>query len=225
MPLDDLSFIIENDINPIIIFNKKGNMLFLNKSAELLCSMHISQELYSLSLSYAPKNFGSKMSYIDLYYGGESFYGIMVAYQNENNICLVLYKKNIQHTINDDNIRSNINSLLESSIEYFKIKNKSKISLLTDSDIPLINTNQNKFLILMRKTLDSHNEANHININLNIKLGAMIKINDKKHHIIQLQIKSNKRNTANDEEIKKIAKDNNILMFFNEAMNVLEIIA
>ncbi len=224
MPLDDLSFILENDINPFIIFNSSGEISFLNKSANMFSSAHISKELYALALEYAPKNFGFKTSYMDLYYEPKSFYAIMVAYQNENNICLLLYNKHIEHKLNESgNIESNLNILLESSMEYFIIHKQPKIRLFTDYDIPLVKINQNKFLILMRKLLDSYTLSTYIDITLKIKIGKMIEINNKRHHIIEIIIKSNQRDENSDEEIKKIADTSNILLFFDKTNSILEV--
>ena len=85
---------------------------------------------YALALEYAPKNFGFKTTYIDLYYAPKSFYAIMVTYQNEESISILLYSKHIEHQLNiNENTQSDINVLLDSSIEYFTMHKQAKIKL------------------------------------------------------------------------------------------------
>jgi hypothetical protein len=226
MPSSDIFFVLENDINPFIIFDCKGKITFLNKNASMLSSINISKELYALALEYAPKNFGFKVSYMDLYYADKSFYAIMVAYQNEDSICLHLYKNHIEHQFNMDNkTQIDINLLLESSIEYFIINKRPKIKLFMDDDIHLVKINQNYFLILMRKLLNSYSIGSYIDITLKIKLGEIVEMNNIKYYIIQIIIQSDKKNNQDDEEIKKIAEVNNILVFFDKIKSILEIIS
>lgn len=224
MVLDDFSLMLENSINPLITFNANGEISFLNKSANMLSSIHISKELYALALEYAPRNFGFKTTYIDLYYPPKSFYAIMIAYQNEDNISILLYSKHIEHKFNtNEDTQSDINLLLESSIEYFTIYNETKIRLFTDYDIPLARINQNNFFILMRKLLSSYTLSSHIDVVLKIKIDKIIEIDGKRHHIIDIIIKSNQRDDKSDREIKKIAEKNNILLFFDKTKSILEI--
>lgn len=221
----NMSFVIENDINPFVEFNAKGKITFVNKSGDMLNSINISKELYALALEYAPKNFGYKVSYMDLYYANKSFYAIMVAYQDENHICLSLYKKHIEQQLNKNNKdKTDINILIESSLEYFMLHHQLKIQLCTDYDMPFGLVNQNSFLILMRKLLHSYTLSSYIYITLKIKLGETIEVKDKRHYIIQVVIESDDKDSTTNEDIKKIAKLNNVLVFFDEMKTILEVV-
>jgi hypothetical protein len=125
----------------------------------------------------------------------------------------------------DNKTQIDINLLLESSIEYFIINKRPKIKLFMDDDIHLVKINQNYFLILMRKLLNSYSIGSHIDITLKIKLGEIVEMNNIKYYIIQIIIQSDKKNNQDDEEIKKIAEVNNILVFFDKIKSILEIIS
>lgn len=222
---NDAFIVLEDSINPFIVFNASGNITFLNKSANMLSSINISKELYALTLKYASKNFGSSVHYIDLYYADKSFYALMVTYKSEDSICLLLYKNHIEYNISTNNkTKIDINLLLVSSLEYFIIEKRAKIRLFVDDDILLVKINQNSFLVLMRKLLNSYDKSLYIDITLKLKLAETIEINNKKHPIIQLVIQSDKKDSLMDEEIKKLADINNIVAIFDKEKSILEIV-
>jgi PAS domain-containing protein len=72
----DFKFFIESDNTPFILFDNIGKIVYLNNSAEILLGYVSKQELYNITLSYAPKNFGSRSTMIQLQYNLFSFYAI-----------------------------------------------------------------------------------------------------------------------------------------------------
>jgi len=91
--LTDFRFFIEYDSNPFVLFNSKGQIVYLNSSAEILMGSCSKKELFELTLSYAPKTFGYKKSLLDLSFGYFEFYAINVLYENEEEIGIHLYNK------------------------------------------------------------------------------------------------------------------------------------
>ncbi len=224
--MTDLKFLIENDANPLIVFNNLGKITYLNKSAELLIGFCTPKELYALIMSYAPKNFGSKITHIDLVYKAFKFYAINILYNNEQEITIHLYNRpmNLQKKILLKGYTpTDINILLRANIELFKIQYNKKLSLFADFDLPEIQINQNSFSLLLRKIFEQCKKANKVDIELKIKIGETININQKKYTILTLQIKTDKRNKSYDKEIEKLSSENYINCFLLKHTFILEI--
>jgi nitrogen-specific signal transduction histidine kinase len=49
---------VENDLNPITVFDSAGKILYLNNEASYLLSKVDKKHLYDLALQYAPQNYG-----------------------------------------------------------------------------------------------------------------------------------------------------------------------
>ena len=74
---------IEWDISPFILFSNEGKILYLNNAAEILFGYVSKQELYDITIAYAPQSFGYKRTYLTLSYDSFLFYAITVGYENE----------------------------------------------------------------------------------------------------------------------------------------------
>ncbi|SFV53909.1 hypothetical protein MNB_SV-6-81 [hydrothermal vent metagenome] len=223
----DFKFFIESDSTPFILFDSSGKILYLNSSSEILLGYVTRQELYDITLSYAPKDFGSKVTRLDLQYDSFSFYAIGVAYQNEEQIALRLYHKpklNINKHIELDKLpMTDINILLEANITLFKLKNSNQIQLLIDQDLPECRIDQNKFSKLLRKVLDSFRSSDSIDISLKLLIGEYVIIRNKKEHLLELVVKANGRYTDSDLEIRSISEQINISANLREHLIKLQI--
>ena len=216
----NLKFFIENDINPFILFNNNGKILYLNSASEVLLGYVSRKELYDITLSYAPKDFGFRTTRLELEYDTFLFYAFTISYDNENEIALHLYHKpriEVNSSLEMDKYHiTDINILLEANISLFKLQNDNELSLLVDQDIPLFKIDQNQFSKLLRKTLESFIVSDSISISLTLKIGEYIIISNKKEHIIELRVEANVRYKNLDVEIKKIAHANHISTIFKE---------
>jgi nitrogen-specific signal transduction histidine kinase len=226
MELTKFNKIIEHDINPLLIFDKEGKLVYLNKSAELLINSTIPKELYNLAISHASKSFGSKITHIDLSFKTYRFYAISVYYENEEEISLQLYHKPMpikkKLPLNGYS-PTDINLLLEANIELFNMEYDGKITLFTDYDLPKLFLNQNRFSQLLQKVFLLCKESNLIDISLTIKLGESIHINDKKYPILLLKIRSCKREKSSFDDIEHLAEKSYINFISNENELILEI--
>jgi len=197
------------DNSPFILFSSSGKILYLNNAAEILFGYVSKQELYDLTLAYAPQNFGYKTTTLSLNYDSFTFYAITIGYENEEQISIRLYNApRIRSTTpieKDKLVTTDINLLLEANIALFRTKNSNHLQLLTDQDIPDFKIEQNNFSKLLRKTLDSFRASDSINITLKLLTGEHVIIAGKKRAIIQLSIAANGRYADTDEEIKNIA--------------------
>jgi len=226
MELNIFKQIIEYDINPLLIFDSEGRLKYLNKSAELLINSTLPKELYQLALSHASKNFGSKVTHIDLSYKTYRFYAISVFYENEEEIILQLYHKPmpIKKKIPLEGYSpTDINLLLEANIELFKMKYSGKITLFTDYALPKLFLNQNRFSQLLQKIFFYYEDSNNIDISLTIKLGESIHVNDKKYSILLLKIRSDLKNENSLDEIDLLSEKSHINFISKKDEVILEI--
>ncbi len=168
----DYQFIVDSDSSPVVIFNYEGKIVWLNNSAEILLGYVDKKELFNLSLKYAPKSFGTNTVLLTLHFKHLEFYAISVSYKNEEWIALRLYyrpRTTKERRVNNKNlITSDINLLLEASINLFKINYGKKLSLLVDKELPKVKIDQNSFSKLLRKSLESFRQSSYINISLKI---------------------------------------------------------
>jgi nitrogen-specific signal transduction histidine kinase len=216
----DFRFFIEYDSNPFILFSDAGKILYLNNVAEILLGYVSQQELYDITLSYAPKHFGHKNTRLELQYDVFSFYAIQVAYENEEQIGLRLYHKprpeNSTYKKMGEFPPTDINALLEASITLFKLENDNHLELLVDQDLPPIRIDQNRFSKLLRKVLHTFRASDAIHISLKLMVGEYVLIEGRRERIIQLSIEANGRYTDLDTEIREIAEDISVTCILKE---------
>ncbi len=218
---------IEWDNSPFILFSNEGKILYLNNAAEILFGYVSKQELYDITLAYAPKGFGYKVTQLSLTYDSFMFYAISVGYENEEQISLRLYNtpptKPKQKLETDKMILTDINILLEANISLFKTKNTNKLRLLADQDLPEFKIDQNNFSKLLRKSLDAFRASDSIDITLKLLIGQHVIINEEKVAIVQLSIEANGRYNDTDEEIHTYASESQIKCITTEYAIKLEI--
>ena len=206
----DFRFIVEDDIHPFLLFDKNGKVKYLNQSAERLSGSCPVGELYQLALQYAPKDFGSRMIYIDLHYRTYLFYAIRVMYENEEEIGLYLYNKPTM--INDSRLGNNtvstdLNMLIEAQITLFQTRFSGALQLMTDYQFPRIQINQNAFSILLRKIFSQFSETEEVRVTVNIKVGESVIIDEKKYPLLVLEVRGEGRKEEEDGKIALLAQE------------------
>ncbi len=219
-------FLVENDSNPLILFDSQGKIVYLNKSAELFIGSVSQKELYELAIMHAPKTFGAKITHMDLVFKVFKFYAINILYENEDEIAMHLYvKSNLKqrNIVLDGYTATDINILLEANIELFRTQYDGKLRLFTDFDLPEIEMNQNNFSILLRKIFEHCRVAKSIEIELKLKIGEVMVVGKKRYPILTLMIKAEGRSSEGDVEIEKLANKNYINSFLSKKCFLLEI--
>ncbi len=208
----DYKFLLEVDNNPLVVFNHEGKILYLNGNAEILMSYISPKEIFGLAVNYAPHEYGTKTTQIELAYNQLKFYAINVSYNSDEWIAVRLYYRPRDKQLNKRNsskgeILTDINMLLDVAIIQFKIDTDTDIRLFTDKDIPKTLLNQNSFSKLLRKSLSSFKAASFLDIELKLGIGEHIIIDEKKYSLIILKFKSSGRYCNRDEEIKDLASE------------------
>ncbi|MDQ7085277.1 MAG: PAS domain-containing protein [Sulfurovum sp.] len=218
---------IEWDNSPFILFSNQGKILYLNHTAEILFGYVSQRELYDMAVSYAPQDFGNRLSVLSLTYDVLVFYAIHVSYENENEIALRLYPTPCIQTLpklqSDRLTLTDINILLEANLSLFRSQNRSAFTLFTDQDLPPFKIDQNSFSKLLRKVLETFRDTESMDISLKLLIGQHVIIENTKRAMIQLTIHSSHREVQNDKEIAKLSLQNQIKCFHTEQFIKLEI--
>lgn len=204
----DFKNFIENDSNPFVLFDFGGHIKYLNNSAEVLLGYINPKVLYDLALEYAPKSYGHRGILSNLEFDIFSFFSIMVGYEDDENIYIRLYNKpQIKQEKNVSKemlILTDINSLLEANITLFEMQSSAKLSLFVDQDLPMFKIDQNSFSKILRKMLEAFIKSQSLSIDLKLLFGEYIVLGDTKYQMLELILKSQKRDTSNDDEIMQI---------------------
>ncbi|HIP61764.1 MAG TPA: hypothetical protein EYG98_04335 [Sulfurovum sp.] len=223
----DFKFFIEYDSNPFILFSSKGAVLYLNKSAELLMGIHTERKIFDIALSHAPQSFGHKNTLLELTLGSFEFHSINVLYNNDDEIGIHLYTRpraKIAHQAKLEGYsQTDINLLLQANIELFNISYNGELKLLADYELPEMQIHQNRFSMLLRKTFEQFKDSKILNINLKLKIGAVIVVGGRKYPIAILELKSQHRETSTDANIQELASNIYIDSHFEEHSITLEI--
>jgi len=223
----NFKFFVDSDSSPFILFDSNKKIAYLNDTAEILMGYVSKTELYNLTIAYAPKDFGSKTTRLELQYDLFAFYALTVAYEDEQWISLRLYHKpRLQSTALDalDKLPlTDINILLEANITLFKLQNSNNLNLLVDQDLPMSRLDQNNFSKLLRKVLHAFRSSDNIDISLKLLIGEYLIIHNKREQILQLSIRANGRYNDDDLEIKSLAQQINITSVMKEYSILLQI--
>ena len=223
----DFRFILDCDTSPLIVFDHKGRILWLNEAAEILLGYADHRELFEMALAHAPKDFGHQTTLRELHYRQLSFYAFQVAYNSEEWIALRLYyrpKANETRHLDPDRLfPTDINLLLEAAIGMFRMEHGRPLSLLADQDLPELRIDQNGFSKLLRKALESFRESEAIRASLKMTIGEFIRIDGKRYPILRLKLEADRRITREDAAVERLANDLQILPFCEEDSLVLDI--
>ena len=223
----DYQFILENDGSPVIVFDHRGKILWLNSAAEILLGYADRKELFDIALTHAPNDFGNRTTLMELHYRQLTFYAVNVAYNSDDWVALRLYYRpragEKRHLEREKLIETDINVLLEAAITLFKMQHKQKLSLLTDQDLPPIRIDQNSFSKLLRKILESFRRSSQIEVSLKMTIGEFIIIDEKRYPLLRLRIQANGRYPDDDAAIRELAESLQIVPFLEETEATFDI--
>ncbi len=214
--------LIENDLDPFILFNSSGGVQKYNKKADFLLSFVSYKKLYDLALQNAPQSFGFKRTFIDLDFK-ESYYAILVGYVDEQYLGIKLYKKTVDtnHITIDEKYRPvNLYTMIELSKN--TVLHGSEVELTEEYDltIPETKLNIDHFLKLFNALLESYKHAPCIKIRSFLKLGEFIKIGEKKYQVCCISLEA--KGCRLDEATKLLAKNTNFILTSKEGGSWVE---
>jgi hypothetical protein len=223
----NMTFFLDKDNSPFILFDHSGTIRYLNDAAEVLLAYADTHELFQLALTYAPKDFGSRTTPLELHYQQLRFYALTVAYENEELIGIRLYYRphsDTPHAVDAGRLKyTNINTLLEAAITHFSLQNTPPLELLTDADLPECKLDQNSFSKLLRKSLHLFRASARLRIALTLAVGESIILDHKRYPIVRLKIEADSRYQDSDRSIRTMAEEMRILAACEENSIVLDI--
>jgi len=208
--LIDFEFVVFHDHNPFLVFDSNGHITYSNKAAEYLTTTDTIDKLYNLALQFAPKSYGAKYSCVDIQIDIFHFFAINVLYQDDENIAIMLYnkaKKSQKVTLQGFS-KSDINLLLKTNIEIFKMQSNAKIKLFSDFDLPPFQIHQNNLSILIQKIFECFKEKKEIAISLHLKIGQKVIIENKRYPIVSLKVQNKELTIKNPQELYDLAQKN-----------------
>ncbi len=187
--------LLENDLNPFILFDSSGKMQDFNKEAEFLFNFVQPKELYELAINYASLSFGFNKKFISLKYGKLAFYAILVGYENDDAIAIRLYKEvcSEDEIVMTKNIEfANIFSLIEVSKTTTLLQNDITIEETYDISIPQMKIDINQFMLTLNECFELFKKENHLKLKVYLKTGEYELIQNKKHQIASIEFISEK---------------------------------
>ncbi len=214
--------LIENDLDPFILFNSSGSVEKYNKKADFLLSFVSYKEIYDLAISNAPKSFGFKRTFMDLEFK-ESYFAILVGYLDEEYLGIKLYKKAEEEnsiTIDDKYKSVNLYTLIELSKN--SILAGRQISLIEDYDltIPETKLNIDQFLKLLNELFQAYSRSSRLKIRSFLKLGEFIKVENQKYQVCCIHLEGDDAQVS--DEIKFLAKNTNFILTTKETATQIE---
>jgi len=198
--------LLDNDLNPYIIFSSAGKLINFNKEAEYLFNFVTPKELYELAISNASQNFGFSSKFINIKYKKQTYYAIMVGYVDDEQIALRLYKevepsKNIN--IDSNYHMSNIYTLITLSKNTSLIQSNLKIQEVFDVSIPELKIDINEFLLILNHIFNEVKDDSKLILKVALKTGEYEIINKKKYHIICVTFNSENLINLNNFQVNK----------------------
>ena len=181
---------IEYDYNPFVLFSSNGKVISLNSEAQFLLGAITTDELFSLTTTYANLSFGFKTTFIELAYGRYKFFALTVGYENDDEIGIKLYQAPSFNLNKPKPVGEliNIYTLVDLCISTNSIN--SKIEFIKDFDptIPEIIINSNNFIKILNSAYDCFNENDKIKTKIFYRVGEHLKFEDKKYSIFSIEI-------------------------------------
>jgi hypothetical protein len=217
--------ILEEDLNPFVLFNSNGKVINFNKEAEFLFNFVSPKELFNLSLTYASPSFGFKKKFISLRYQKQSFYAVLVGYINDDEIILRLYKEvqpivpiNIDATFK----LVNLYELIDLSKNTNLIDSSVQLEEVYDTSLPDLKLNINSVLLTLNSIFIQIKNQDNVKIRVHIKIGEYEIINTKKCNIVSIDFIC-KTNIEFIEEMRKQNKNSKISLFHKNNIISMEI--
>ena len=214
--------LIENDLDPFILFNSSGGVERYNKKADFLLSFVSYKQIYDLAIANAPQSFGFKRTFIDLEFK-ESYYAILVGYIDEEHLGIKLYKKMItsnQIKIDDKYKLVNLYTLIELSKNTILSGKNIQLTEEYDLTIPETKINIDHFLKLLNELFLAYSHNESFKIRSSLKLGEFIKIEGQKYQVCCIKFEANRVQIP--ASVTLLAQDTNFILTSKAGVTEIE---
>ncbi len=185
-------FWCEYDINPLIIFNQKGNIVYCNQEAEIFLSYINKKEVFDFLLKNAPKKPSIKTEFRKINFKDFEFNGYSIGYKDDSQIGVRFFINTDTHSIIylEKLEKIDLSMIINFTVEYMNLKQNTKFTVYFDPSIPEIYINKKAFLDLLFEIIENQEK---VYIETKINIGEYIKLNQKKFPIISVIIETNKK--------------------------------
>jgi nitrogen-specific signal transduction histidine kinase len=199
---------LEYDYNPWILFDSNGRVKTLNQEAQFLLAEVTANEIFELAVTYANQSYGFKTTMIDLEFGKYEFFGIMVGYEDNENIAIRLYQRPPER-ISEPHLKKlsphNIYTLINLAISTSSITRKYGFTTNFDPAFPEVKIDPETFIKLLNEIINCIEDSDNVEVQLSLKTGETIKFDGKRHPIFQLSIYGKLIPDCNIMHLKKLA--------------------
>ncbi len=185
---------IEHDMNPFIIFDREGKVVYLNVEAQYLLAEVSTKEIFAICQTYASQTYGFKTVGLDLIYGPFQFFGVTIGYRDEDFIGIKLYKtpkKNLTPVIQEAET-VNIYILLDLCMNASLVESHARLETEFDPTFPELKLNIEDFTNILNKIYKIYSKSDTIKTKLYLQTGEYIKYENKKFPIFIIEIEGDK---------------------------------
>jgi len=199
---------LEYDYNPWILFDSGGRVKTLNQEAQFLLAEVEANEIFELAITYANQSYGFKTTMIDLKFGKYEFFGIMVGYEDSENIAIHLYQKPPERILKPHLHKlssHNIYTLIDLAISTNSINRKNSFTTTFDPAFPEIKIDPQSFVKVINGAIACMEDTDIVDIKLSLKTGETVKFDGKRHPIFQLSICGKLSSKCNISILKEIS--------------------
>lgn len=213
---------IEYDYNPFVLFSSSGKILSLNSEAQFLLGSITTEELFSLTTTYASISFGFRTTFLELDFGRYKFFAITVGYENDEAIGIKLYqspsfKLNKHKPIGD---ATNIYALVDLCILTYSINSKIVFEKDFDPTIPEIIIDSNNFIKILSKVYSCYEKNEKILTKIFYRVGEHIKFEDKKYSIFSVEVNAQNIDEERVNELKVLAANANFYIDIKKKITI-----
>ncbi|MGE4418864.1 MAG: hypothetical protein AB7D38_03395 [Sulfurimonas sp.] len=213
---------IEYDYNPFVLFSSNGKILSLNAEAQFLLGAVTTEELFSLTTTYANVTFGFKTTFIELEFGRYRFFALTVGYENDDAIGIKLYqapsfKLNNQKPVGE---LVNIYTLVDLCMLTHSINSKIFFEKDFDPTIPEVIIDSNNFIKILNKIYSCYENNEKIVTKIFYRVGEHIKFENKKYSIFSIEISSKNIDKERVNELKALAANTNFYIDIQKKITI-----
>ncbi len=190
--------LIEFDINPVIVFNEKGEIIYCNQEAEVFLSSQNVKTIFNFALNNAPKK-GIKTKFEKVKFNKIEFNGYSIFV--DENLSIRFFIDTTPPNYSLTNLEKiDIIMLIDFVCDIFSLKKDFNIKKLFDPTIPEFYGDKNEIIRLLKNYISKDSI-----ISTKIVIGESIIINNKKHPLIEVKIENPNKNDIKSStyEIKK----------------------
>jgi hypothetical protein len=229
MDSSELKNWLEYDYNPFFLFGTAGEVVYLNRSAELLSGYEPVKTFNDLALSYASIDFGYKTTFMPLNFGKFSFFAITVGYEDEEHIGIKLYQSPAGKEPSAAKLKSyestNIYVLIDINIALAKSRlSQSEFKNEFDPSIPEFRLSQNDFSKVLRRAYETFGVDNStLKTVLKLKTGEFLYVQGQRYPLVEMIISGQDRSNRDDAAIEALSSSINIGTHFEADRLSLEI--